>query len=283
MPIPQQIIPINNSPVVEFCGLTPAQMHNWLYSPLDKLSGLRVTTPDDLSSSPVMQYLNLMLELAMQNGGSIKLTPKGNLPTALVKQASELRESFALSKYIDNISISEFAGHNEDNFNALHYTRVLSDIAGIFFIKSGKLHLKKAAQKQFQTQGVSVFFKPMLEAAIKKYNWAYLDGHSEYDQISTIWLFMLWRAQTHKSFKTLVKEVILAFPDLSLKLPSKTYSTPEEHLESLIKLRFVKRFLIFWGFAIMNPRSTDGTVKLDQEIEIQPLLPHTFVFDEKTK
>ncbi|WP_407330935.1 hypothetical protein [Enterovibrio sp. 27052020O] len=30
-----------------------------------------------------------------------------------------------------NISISEFAGSNEDKFNALHDTRILAELAGI--------------------------------------------------------------------------------------------------------------------------------------------------------
>jgi hypothetical protein len=273
----------NYAPNPEFCGLSLVQMQSWLFSSLDTLEGVQVNTPDDLSSSPVMQYLGLMLELAMQNGGSIKLTPKGNLPTVLVKQSSELRTRFALVKYIDNISICEFAGHNEDSFNALHYARVLSDIAGIFYIKSGKLHLKKTAQKQYQTQGLHAFFQPMLQAALKGYNWAYMDGHSEDDQISKFWLFMLWRAQKHRSFLTLVKEMITAFPDLLFVLPTSSTSASENHLKNIVKLRFVKRFLVFWGFAIMNPRSFDGKETVDQEIEIQPLLTHTFVFDERIK
>ncbi|MEI8633529.1 hypothetical protein P4S72_18595 [Vibrio sp. PP-XX7] len=69
----------------------------------------------------MMRYLALILDEAMQNEGAIKATSKGNLPTKIVKQASELLPEFAVSQFPINISISEFAGSNEDKFNALHY------------------------------------------------------------------------------------------------------------------------------------------------------------------
>ncbi|MDT8406590.1 MAG: hypothetical protein RQ715_05010 [Methylococcales bacterium] len=56
--------------------------------------------------------------------------------TKLVKQASEL--------------LPEFAGSNEDKFNALHYTRVLADISGIIYRRSGRYHVKKLAQNSIK-------------------------------------------------------------------------------------------------------------------------------------
>ena len=47
----------NNRPHAELCGLTPTQMANWLYGPFNQWTGVTMSTPDDLSSSPVMRYL----------------------------------------------------------------------------------------------------------------------------------------------------------------------------------------------------------------------------------
>ncbi|MGR5488549.1 SecC motif-containing protein, partial [Vibrio alfacsensis] len=93
-----------------------------------------------------MQYLELIVEEAMQNGGSFKATQKGNLPTKLVKKANALLPQFAVSQFNISFSINEFAGTNEDTFSALHYTRVLAEIAGIIYRRSGRWHVKKAAQ-----------------------------------------------------------------------------------------------------------------------------------------
>ena len=147
----------NNQPHPDFCGVTPTQMANWLYAPFDQLQWVTISTPDSLSASPVMRYLALILDDAMAQEGSFKATTKGNLPTKLVKQASELLPEFAVAQFERNISISEFAGSNEDKFNALHYTRVLAEISGIIYRRSGRYHVKKSAQKQYQVLGIQAF------------------------------------------------------------------------------------------------------------------------------
>lgn len=111
---------LNHRSIDDFCGLTPTLMSNWLYAPLNELDLINIQVPADLTSSPVMRYLSLIMDEAMEQGGSFKLTPKGNLPTKIVKKASELLPKFSLSKYETINSMSEFVGSNEDKFNALH-------------------------------------------------------------------------------------------------------------------------------------------------------------------
>lgn len=268
----------NNQPHPDFCGVTPTQMANWLYAPFDELQWVTINTPDDLSASPVMRYLALILDEAMENDGSFKATSKGNLPAKLVKQASELLPEFAVSQFPINISISEFAGSNEDKFNALHYTRVLAEISGILYRRSGRYHVKKSAQKQYQIQGIQAFFKPMLEAAISKYNWGYLDSFEHDVDLRTFWLFMLWRIQSHKSVDELIEEVVTAFPDLLLAFSPDDYFSPERNLSTLIEFRFIKGFLQFWGFIIIDPRRDLNGESVARIVQVQPLLKQTFQF-----
>lgn len=268
----------NNRPLPELCGLSPTQMANWLYAPFDQKEGLNIATPVDLSASPVMRYLALMLDEAMQNGGSFKATSKGNLPAKLVKQASDLLPEFAISQYTKFISISEFAGSNEDKFNALHYTRILAEVAGIIYRKSGCYHVKKTAQKQYQSQGIHVFFKPMLDAAVSKYNWSYLDHFEQDEDLQTFWLFMLWRFQSHASVDQLVDEVATTFPDFLQQLTPDNYHTPKRTLSILIESRFIERFLQFWGFVIIDPKRFSNGEAIARKVELQPLLNQTFQF-----
>ncbi|AZG71743.1 YecA family protein [Shewanella livingstonensis] len=268
----------NNQPHKDLCGVTPTQMANWLYAPFDELQWVTISTPEDLSASPVMRYLALILDEAMAQDGSLKATSKGNLPAKLVKQASELLPEFSVAQFQRDISISEFSGSNEDKFNALHYTRVLAEISGIIYRRSGCYHVKKSAQKLYQTSGIQAFFKPMLEAAISKYNWGYLDGF-EYDvDLRTFWLFMLWRIQSHNSVDQLVKEVMTAFPDLQLACHSEDDLSSERKLSVLIESRFVKRFLQFWGFIIIDPKRFLNGEPIARIVEAQPLLKQTFHF-----
>ena len=268
----------NNQPQSDFCGVTPTQMANWLYAPFDELQWVTISTPDELGASPVMRYLGLILDEAMTQDGSFKATTKGNLPAKLVKQASELLSEFSVAQFEDDISISEFAGSNEDKFNALHYTRVLAEISGIIYQRSGRYHIKKAAQKQYQKSGLQTFFKPMLEAAVSQYNWGYFDGF-EYDiDLRLIWVFMLWRIQSHKSVDQLTEEVMTAFPDLLTKFPTDGYFSPEECLSLLIESRFIVRFLQFWGFVIIDPRRYKDAEPVARVVQLQPLLKQTFQF-----
>ncbi len=272
----------NNQPHPDFCGVTPTQMANWLYAPFDELQWVSISTPDDLSASPVMRYLALILDEAMAQEGAFKATSKGNLPAKLVKQASELLPEFAVAQFELNISTSEFAGSNEDKFNALHYTRVLAEISGIIYRRSGRYHVKKSAQKQYQALGIQAFFRPMLEAAISKYNWGYLDGFEFDSDLRTFWLFMLWRIQSHNNVDQLVEEVITAFPDLLQGFPADDYFSPERNLSMLIESRFIKRFLQFWGFVSIAPRRFLNTEPVGRSVQVLPLLKQTFQFTINT-
>lgn len=268
----------NNQPHPDFCGVTPTQMANWLYAPFDQLKWVTISPPDSLSASPVMRYLALILDEAMAQEGSFKATSKGNLPTKLVKQASELLPEFTVAQFERDISISEFAGSNEDKFNALHYTRVLAEISGIIYRRSGRYHVKKSTQKQYQALGIQTFFKPMLEAAISKYNWGYLDGFEFDADLRTFWLFMLWRIQSHNKVDQLVEEVMTAFPDLLQGFPADNYFSPERNLSMLIESRFIERFLQFWGFVTIDPRRYINAELVDSVVQVQPLLKQTFQF-----
>ncbi len=275
----QKISQLNNRANADFCGLSSTQMQNWLYAPLHELVDVTINTPSDLSSSPVMRYLALILDEAMQQGGFFKVTAKGNLPAKLVKQASELLPEFAVAKFETVPSISEYMGSNEDKFNALHYTRILAELAGIIYRKSGAFHVKKSAQKQYAEQGLQAFFLPMLSAAVKQYNWAYFDSWSDKVDLRMFWVFMLWRLQSHGSVNRLCQEVALAFPALLDQLPVEEYFSPEQLLNSLIKTRFIERFLQFWGFVTVNPKSffysEDSSIKA---VNVQPLFGESFVF-----
>jgi hypothetical protein len=163
----------------------------------------------------------------------------------------------------------------------MHYTRVLAEIVGIIYRRSGHYHVKKTTQKQYETQGIQAFFKPMLAAAISKYNWGYLDGFAQDVDIRIFWLFMLWRLQSHANYDQLVDEVITAFPDILLAFSPDDYCSPEQNLDNLIESRFMDRFLQFWGFIIFDRRRFLNGEPIALKAQIQPLLAQTFQFSVK--
>lgn len=276
--VQQRITQSNNRPNADFCGLTSIQMMNWLHAPFADLALVTISAPDDLSASPVMRYLELILDEGMQQEGSFKSTSKGNLPVKLVKQASALLPEFEVNQSLTNISISEFTGSNEEKFNALHYARMLAEVAGIIYRKSGRFYIKKTMQKQYQTHGLHAFFLPMLEAAVSRYNWAYFDSFEQDVDLRTFWLFMLWRLQTHACLDTLLADVCGAFPDLLRQAATDEYYSAQDLLRVLIESRFIGRFLQFWGFVTVAPKVLVRHQGAVRKVDRQPLLTETFKF-----
>lgn len=270
----------NNQPHPDFQGLSPNQIFNWSYAPLSELKGVRIRTPEDLSASPVMRYLALILDEAMKNNGSFKGTAKGNLPTKLVKQATDLLPEFCVSEYerYTDMKFSEFAGNNEDKFHALHYTRVLAEFAGIIYRRSGCYHVKKSAQKEYEKKGIQAFFIPMLEAVTDQYNWAYFDRLLHEVDFRPFWLFMLWRLQSHADINQLVDDMETAFPTLLFDFEPSDYSTPKRSLKQMIELRFIQRFLEFWGFVRMESHFFFSPEEAEKKVKIHPLFKETFEF-----
>ena len=269
----------NKMPLDEFCGLTPETMARWLYAPFDQITEISIREDIDLSMSPVMRYLEIILDEAISNGGCFKATAKGNLPAKLVKKASTLRESFAIEENSTPVSISEYAGSNEDKFNTLHYSRILAELARIIYLKNGYFYVKKEAQNIYQVNGVQGLFLPMLETAVKQYNWGFFDSWAEEPDLRLFWLFMLWRVKEHGSFDTLIEEFTIAFPDFVSQISEEgSYFSRDEQLIYIVKSRFINRFLEFWGFASKSDRSLLSKIDSSDKINIRPLLEQVFKF-----
>lgn len=271
----------NNRPNPDFCGLSPNQMANWLYASFDKLDGMTITPPEDLSNSPVMRYLSLILDEAIQKEGAFKSTAKGNLPVKLVNQANELLPEFAIYRYEKSTSLNEYSGKNEDAFNALHYTRVLAEMSGIIYHRGGHFRIKKEAKKRYQQHGIQAFFLLMLETATTQYNWGYLDRWEDDIDLRALWVFMLWRVSNHVSFETLIEETLVAFPDFLSQFTPSEYSSAEEQAALMIEVRFINRFLQFWGFAIVEPKNFFSKETVQRPIHLQPTLLEAIHFHLK--
>lgn len=268
----------NQQGLPHLCGLSPEQMHNWEGAAWGQWQNVSFNTPADLSSSPVMRFLEVLLQEMLENNGSIKLTSKGNLPMRVVQQCVQIASSMPVLEGSVHISISEFKGRNEDDYNALHYTRVLAEIAGILYKRSGRLHFKKDALKAYQKQGLAAFYGQLLDAATSRYNWGYLDGYTTELQLQRIWLFMLWRLQGHCSIQQLADEVEVLFEPMLQRMPVPEYNSWNKELRSMIFTRFVVRFLGYFGLVRAREKDYmwDGSA---DAVEFTPLMTQSFRFE----
>ncbi len=268
----------NNSPHPDFCGLSPNQIQNWMNSAFKNLQWVTFSTPRNLSLCPVMRYLALILDEAIENGGSIKATAKGNLNVTLVEKASFLWSSFSTTKYDWEIEFSAFMGRTEEDFDALHYSKILAEMIGIIELRKGRLHVAQANQDLYKRQGIGAFYLPMLETAVNKFNWSYLDGFEPDVDIRRFWLFMVWRFQAHASVEKLCQEVFTAFPPLLNEFAQQDTLPPSEFGSMVISNRFVYRFLHFWGFIPIKSKLKLFTDNPSNQLSKTPLLAQTFKF-----
>lgn len=267
----------NSKPSADLCGLSPEQMHNWLNAPWNSWQGVEFSTPADVSSSPVMRYLDILLENLLEEGGSIRLTTKGNLPLRIVQQCAAIADQLPSVGNLYPISLSEYRGRNEDDFNALHYTRVIAELADILYQRRGCLHVKKDAQKKFQQQGIGSFYADMLESATSQYNWAYLDAFSNQLTFRELWLFMLWRLQSHCCIQQLVEEVAVVLGPIFEQMPQPEYASKQHELTNIVSIRFVWRFLGFFGL-VRHSESRESFSVTPVKVEFTPLMAASFKF-----
>jgi hypothetical protein len=267
----------NSKPSADLCGLSPEQMHNWLYAPWNSWQGVNFSTPADVSGSPVMRYLEILLDNLLEEGGSIKLTPKGNLPVRIVQQCADIAEQLPSVGNLHPVSISEYRGRNEDDFNALHYTRLVAQEAGVLYQRSGRLHARKDAQKKYRQQGIGGFYADMLESAVSRYNWGYMDLYSDQLALQELWLFMLWRLHSHGCIQQLGQELAIVIKPVLDQLPQPEYSSKEEQLTNIVSIRFVWRFLGFFGL-VRHLEGRSSPREDREKVEFTPLMAASFTF-----
>lgn len=121
------------------------------------------------------------------------------------------------------------------------------ELAGIAYVRKGRLHIKKAHVAEYRRHGASMLFVPMLRAAVEQFNWAYFDAIETDIDLRQIWVFLVWRWLTVGHHMDLAGDVLCAFPGLRLDFED-SYRSQAQSLQRLIEVRFVERFLSWWGF-----------------------------------
>lgn len=132
----------NTTPLADFCGLSPVQMHQLLFHPLEPggMVRLRTEVPDEvLDQVPFLRLTEAFLRLLHREGG-IRLTPLGALPLKY------LRELYALGFILEpGVETGIHKLHREIDSLALTTLHQVSRLAGLARLARGQLLLTKKA------------------------------------------------------------------------------------------------------------------------------------------
>lgn len=241
----------NTTPLDDFAGLTPTEMSLFLYQPFDTPEYIQL--PEVLSIEPAAPILELLMPLFEELGkGPMKLTAKGNLPTAYVKaRAAEYAPQYYSFKEL----AAKFA-YNEDSFMDLHVARIVSDLAGLVRKQHGKLLLTKKTEKLLAKHGARGLYPELLRAYLGKFNWAYVDEYEELPFIQQSWAFTCYLLQhfgpAERPAAFYSERFLQAFPRLVGEVEARPYREPEETVRHAYELRALERFLGLFGLATFS-------------------------------
>ena len=261
---------VNSAPHDDFDGLSPAQMSDVLYKPIESSHWLHFA--DTLSmpaKAPIMTLFKRLTDaIATQK---LKATAKGNLPRAFCREAAQTYDEAG-----GRDPLSRFDRVNkEDDFYDLHVTRIVAQSAGLVRKYKGYFILSKKCKTLLERHGHAGSYPLLLRAHATRFNWAYGDGHPELHFIQQAFAFSLYLLARHGDTplsQHFYEDAFLnAFPMLLDEAEPRLYTSAEEQVRRCYTLRTLERFADFFGLATLTP-TNDDIINRDYRVVKTPLL-----------
>lgn len=242
----------NEAALDDFHGLSPVQMHALLNAPFDSPQCLEF--PDVLPEQPEAPIAQLFEQLCQAlDVGELKATPKGNLPRAFSQQvhrAFATASPFSMDRPIGKVS-------SEEDFEALHITRLVAQQAGLLRKYKGRFILSRACKSLRDAHGMRAVYPVLLKACARRFNWAYSDGYPEYPIIQHAFAFSLYLlsryGDTPRPRQFYEDAFVRAFPMLVDEAEGDAWTSGEKKARHCYSLRTLVRFAAFMGLAHLSP------------------------------
>lgn len=266
----------NQQPRDDFHGLSPEQMHRILNLPfaspeLVYISDVLNTKP----TAPILTLFGLLTDAIGEEG--LKPTAKGNLPRNFCRGAAA---SYGEEKA--HQERTRFGGINrEDDFDDLHVTRLVAELAGLIRKYKGRFILSRDCRRLLAEDGMSAIYPKLFRAYVEQFNWAYRDGYPELRFIQGAFLFTLYLLTRHGDAwrpQVFYEDAFLrAFPMLLDEVPPSQVSSPDETVRNCYTWRSLVHFAGFLGLAALEPTS-DKFLCREYRVKALPLLGQIIQF-----
>ncbi len=238
---------VNSEGLDDFLGLSPSQMHLLMYGEFDEIEPILcfnyIFDRGLLANVPVVNKVNLLIRL-IGEVREAKATQNGYLPKKIVNALYD-------SPFTDRpftVATEEYA----PDILALRYA--VTD-CGWLKKKNRKFSLTKKGQQILERGFAPEDYVTLLKYWLKKYNWSFTDSRPEcsiVQQASIFSLYILCR-KAKELFPTaqFAQLFIKAFPMALEMLPEEKHllKSAEESLADIIRLRFLDRFVSYFGLA----------------------------------
>ena len=240
---------VDNTPLDDFCGLTPNEVHSLLYNTFGSNSPLKIKSDipnQTLDNIPFLRLTEEFLKIIKRNS-FIKLTPLGALPK---KTLHELYNHRLITEYVIELGISKLT--REIDSSVLTSLRINTQLTGAIKKNNGKLTLTKQGEKLLQSDKRHELFRLTLQTFTDKFNWSYNDGYPEHPIGQLGWGFSVYLLFQFGSQPQTVQfyadKYLKAFPMFLQYFPQQPFSTPQRGFTSCYSIRTFDRFLEWFGF-----------------------------------
>lgn len=238
--------------------------------------------------APVLLHVKLLLEASIEKG--IKLTPKGNLPTALVEKIATTMPTGREKEYL-----SVTRRFIEEEHKSAMRARALADVGGLIDIKKTKIAITPKGEAWLQASAPEQYLVLLHSSA--QTNLAYYDYHQELDVINALQLsilqFMRDKEALYRKTEVYVALMLEYFPNVYEHLedniqPDPFLSDIVDVFEKLVELRLFSSFLA--PFGLIQERGNgilEGayecikTPLLDAMLEPKEMIDAALVLDKK--
>ncbi|GBE48818.1 hypothetical protein BMS3Bbin12_02008 [bacterium BMS3Bbin12] len=244
----------NQTPVDEFHGLSPEQMHRMLHFPFASPEVIRFPAILDTNpKAPILTLFSLLTETIGEQG--LKPTAKGNLPQKFCREAA--LAYWGETAYRENTRLGGI--NREYDFPDLHITRLVAELAGLIRKHKGRFILGRDCRALLAGEGPAAIYPRLFRAYVEQFNWAYRDRRVELRFIQATFLFTLYLLTLygenwlpHEFYED---SFLRAFPVLLDEVPPDSVFTPEEEVRTCYTRRTLGYFAGFFGLATVDPVS----------------------------
>ncbi len=254
----------NNSPLDDFLGLSPSEIHELVYDTFGEKSPVQYRDDigdETLDQIPLFRIAEEFLKIIYRDK-QIKLTPLGALPKKVMVELYDKR--FLLDEHIESGLTKLW---KEDDCIAIKSARLTAELAGLVKKTNGKLTLTKTGTKLLETNNRLQIFKQFFKAFTEKFSWSYNDGYPEEPIGQLAWAFsiiILDKFGDQPQYIELYADKYLkAFP-IFITLFEHSYTTPERQFYRCYGVRTYDRFFLWFGFMTVEKQKSYFDIDTDK-------------------
>jgi hypothetical protein len=262
--IEAEIILKNNTPLDDFLGLTPTEIHNIIYDPLDNDSIIRLNDNIDentLDQIPLFKISEEYLRI-IQRDKQIKLTPLGALPKKVMVELYDKR--ILLDEHIESGLTKLWKEQDCISIMSARYTLELS---GLVKKAAGKLILTKKGIELLKKENRHQLFKEFFLGFTDKFSWGFNDGYPEQPIGQFAWLFSIYMLDKYgdqsRKIDFYAEKYLKAFPDF-ITYFTERYSSIKNQFIRCYGIRAFDRFLLWFGFVSVDRKQTYSDSDFDE-------------------